>query len=179
MDLIKQAAEQREQIETFQREVYELHFALSQFGPDLDKISNEDLADLGFLFKKTDGLLDELRKEFKVRHENIGRIVCGRLMAAIQADTSKEYRAVGQYGSATPKITETPVIPGRGTDDYIALLGALGVPEEHARTSRVMIHWTKFSAWLTEQSNQGINHNFVTKPGLTCTYRKAPQKRKS
>lgn len=160
----------RERVDQLQSDLLRINFEFDR--TDLEKVKESLLSDLGFLYKKLQGTLDELRKECWVREERISKTICSRVMREFQQDSSRDFKAIGQFSSATPKVKAQPNLPSFGSPEYIKILGALGVPEEAAAKGVLQIHFPKMTAYLTDLEERGINHNFPKSPKLSAVYRK-------
>jgi hypothetical protein len=172
MQLKQQALELLEHLNELQTSTYSFHYELDR--KDLKKENEGDLADLGWIQRSIERKLDELRKEYGHRQRTIGTILCVRVMKGFQQDSSRDFKAVGEYAMALPKTKAQPVLPRFGSPEYLEVMKKLGVPEAMAKKGCLQIHFPKMTDYLTEQQEAGKNHGFEVKPEFTVTYRKRP-----
>jgi len=105
------------------------------------------MADLGFLCRELEDLLDEWRKDSKVRKELVGRLLCSMLVHSdrelVRADLCR----------AQAKIGMRPQFPKKGTDDYYALLAYYGITDPDNQP--VSLSWVGVAKVCTKLIEQG------------------------
>lgn len=103
--------------------------------PTVDKVkirkfSSEELADLGFLFREMEKLLDDWRKDCKARKELISKLLCLQL---VKADTDI---VQGDLCRAQVDMKMRSDFPSPESEEYFALLRHFGInPDDPIRIS--------------------------------------------
>ncbi len=94
-------------------------------------MSDEDLADIGFLFREMEELHEELRKEAKARKELAGKVLSERIHTRnLMSDNDELAPVRGQLATATCKMRIEGETPRKGTPEYSQLWEKLGLPKE-------------------------------------------------
>lgn len=132
------------------------------------KITDENMADLGFLCREIGKVLDDLRKEFNAKSEFLAKVICLR---AVHSGAHEPIRGDLATATPTPKLAAT--LPKRGTPEYYALMEWLGVPREAAETKVLDFHFKGLEELITQRVENGaekppIN---VAHTSYTCSFR--------
>lgn len=118
--------------------------------PIVDKVktrefSSKELADLGFLFREMETLLDDWRKDSKARKELISKLLCLQL---VKADTDI---VRGDLCRAQVDMKMRPEWPEIGSEEYFDLLHHFGIdPNDPIRIS-----WKGLEDLCTKLFEQG------------------------
>ena len=145
----------RERLEELLQEHAALQYAEDQ-ARQSDRMEEGTLADVGFLEREIERLLDHHRKEAKRRQEAIGEQLCLKVMERFQRGDG-ELKTRGEIANATPDIKQEPIIPSKGDPEYEQIMSHLGVPPELAREGVVSIHFKHMGDYLTELEKSGKN----------------------
>lgn len=105
----------------------------------LDKVAEQhkkrettipDLTDAGFICREAEELFDEMRKQAKA-HKELAAKVLYLTMAerAISHPETAEEKSKGALASATPRVSIIADQPHRGTDEYVAFMRDVYVPD--------------------------------------------------
>ena len=119
---------------------------------ETEKVSLGDQVDTVYSLKKTEDLLDDLRKELKKVRTRIETRAC----LAFYAEEVDSFAT--SYCSSKVKITQFPAFPAKRDKDpeaFDALLTAMGVPEHLIIAETVRPSFEGFKAWFTEQQATG------------------------
>ena len=120
------------------------------------KLTEGNLADIGYFEREMADLLDHHRKESNSRQESIGEDLCKAIMRRFGTGEG-ELKARGQYSNASPDVKRQPIIPKRDDPDYDAIMESIGVPADLARRGAVSIHYKHMGDLLTELANNNKN----------------------
>jgi len=155
-------------------------------GPVLDKIkkrqySNEELADLGFLFREMESLLDETRKDAKARKELTGKLLAFLIIAAQTEDISNPDKVRGRLATARPDVRVRAKLPKKGTPEYERALDYFYIPRRAVDEGIMKIDWNKASDFLTTLVEEGkkVPDEFKeTYPEYKCVFTKISKQEK-
>ena len=155
---------------------YEVGGLLQTQGPTA--LSEEEMVDVGFLFKRLEEMLDATRKECGHKKEQLGRLLAAVITRRALADSS-EPTARGELAVATADVKVRAVVPKRGTPEYEELMKHLGVREDVRHAGVLTPHWLHLSDWLTAAASRGerLPPGITTlRPDATVTYRPIKKK---
>lgn len=118
--------------------------------PVIDKVktreySVKELADLGFLFREMEDLLDDWRKDSKARKELIGKLLC------LQLVQMNEDIVRGDLCRAQCDMKMRPEWPKEGTPEYYDLLNHFGIDPD----SPIRISWKGLETLCTRLFKEG------------------------
>ena len=119
-------------------------------------LSRRDLADVGFIHREAENLLDDWRKDCKARQELIGRILCHLVMhdpQTMMSSNDDALRVRGDLCTATCDLAVFCDVPASGTPQWYAILEHYGLPPEP----------------FLEDGIASLNWNKVKKVAIRCT----------
>jgi hypothetical protein len=130
----------------------------------------EELADVGFLLREAERMLDDARKEMAGRRETIGKKLCVAVTERHLQGGDLTVRTT--LCTATPDIKQAPKLPAHGSPEYNKLMQQLGIPPLAA--GLVSLHFVRLQTWLTKLAEDGKNVPVDIKsfPYPQVTYRK-------
>lgn len=117
----------------------------------------EQMVDLGWAARELKNRMDDLRKDAAAREELAGKLIA---LAAMESatDTEAELTFNGKYARGTVDMKMVPEVPQRGTPEFDALCGKLGVDPklfDPASGGFLSINWKKAVDVLTAQTEEG------------------------
>lgn len=130
--------------------------------------TSADLCDLGFLFRETARMSDELRKELQAKQELAGMVLAQRMTVATLNDPDADLTVRGELSVGTPNVSQQGAPPKRGTEEYFQLCRFFGFPEDAIRRGVVTFSYNGLMDVLTEMASEGKN----PPPGIVKTYPK-------
>lgn len=141
---VKQLADDLEELKRLHSVMYD------HASPIVDKVktreySAQDLADLGFLFREMENLLDDWRKDSKARKELIGKLLC------LQLVKSETDMVQGELCRAQADMKMRPEWPKPGTSEYFELLTHFGIDPN----SPIRISWKGLGELCTKLFKEG------------------------
>ena len=155
----------------FQRFVTEL----SDLKDQIADLNDAELTDLGFLCREIATVADEVRKEFKAKLELIGLHLAKRVVDHSLQDPTDDGIRRGMLASASPKVEHEPVIPYKGTKEYLQLCEWMGLRADIAERGIMSFSFKRMAEMLTEMAEQGKNPpaNLVEiRPKFSTTFRR-------
>lgn len=144
-----------------------LLFAEAQEKVKKGEYSSETLVDLGYLFRETANMSDELRKECTARQDLIGMVLAQRITTASLNDPAADPTVEGELASGFPKLRQEGSIPKFGEPGYEAFCRTTGF-EEMLKRGLFSLSYLRVSEYLTELAEQGKN----PPSGIVKTYNK-------
>lgn len=118
-----------------------------------------DTVDTMFFLREVENLCEDLRKEAKARRE-----LAGKLIAIVQTEASLaegggtfDMTVRGEFATGSPDMKQTPAIPRPGTDRYMALGKALGIPEAPLKAGYIRFGWSQVSDFYGRLLAEGKN----------------------
>jgi hypothetical protein len=161
--------------ESVNRASFEVGSLLQEQGPSA--LTEGEMVDVGYLFKRAGEMLDDARKECNHKKEQLGRVLAAIITRrALQDGTDAVAR--GELASATPDVKMRATIPRKGTSEYDALMTHFGVRREFLESGALSLHWSHLSDWLTEAAARGekVPPGITTlRPDATVSYRRIKQ----
>lgn len=145
-----------EQSRGLHNSAYEL---LSALGDMLSKRATtpceSDLVDCGYLLRQIERVLDEVRKDVKVRKELVGKLLC--LLAirdvARQANPTNADKVEGSLANGKLDMRMSAMLPKYGTPEFAVAMADLKVPEAAQLITR--FDWKRVEDLVTELSKSG------------------------
>lgn len=131
-------------------------------------IQSVDMVDSGFLHREMEELLEDARKELKRRRDIMGAVLAIRCTEEFATNPTGEYSVKGELATAYPDVQVEPIIPRRGSPEYVALMKFLGLSEEAVEQGLVNIHFNHLKEYLTKMAEEGKNP-----PGILRTNNRA------
>lgn len=177
-DLVDRHIELQEMFEGMMRLLTGLQYETDQ-ARDRDELSVGNLADIGYLEREMERLLDHHRKESKSRQLSIGRHLCKELMLRFNAGEG-DLKVRGELANATAEVKQEPILPKKGDPEYSEIMRSIGVPEHLAREGAIQIHFVRMGEYLTRLANEGQNApgRLQKRAVLGVTYRSNERKKK-
>ena len=147
-------------------------------------LSDEELADIGFLLRNTEKVLNDLRIEFKAKKELIGKYLCAKMtVESIDINDSEvETKIDGILASASAKVEEKARLPKVGTPEYAQIAKHFGVNDEAIKAGLFGLSFMKFGDYCTELRKLGRNPPqgvLSTNTVFSCIFRSRSKRKKS
>ena len=118
-------------------------------------LSNEDMVDIGYLLRETENMLNEMRKEVKVRKELCGSLIAYNRTKDAVADPSINMKVTGKIATGTPDVKMQAALPKKGTPEYLQFCDHLGVPRSVAEAGVLKLDWNQVTEFCTQQLADG------------------------
>jgi hypothetical protein len=140
----------------FYRQIFE---AFSNWQPRHEELLNaayteqelNEIADVKFVMRKIDDLLEEMHKRSKASNEVLDRLVCAKW--ALQ-ETTEPVRT--EYVTITPRIKLATKLPKKGEPEYEELMREFGVTDPDLLVNdSVRPHWPGVMNYITELTALG------------------------
>lgn len=139
------------------------HVSLIQFVRNINdaldgrEFSDADLVDVGYFLNVLGRqLLDEMRKDVNARRDLIAKLIAARAGAAAGRGENCETMR-GEHAMAIPDVKVVPIVPKPGTPEYVAFLGALGVPTEIIDSCVLKVSYEQASELAKRLLQEGRN----------------------
>ena len=119
-------------------------------------LTDGDLADIGFLLRSAERILDDLKKECKAKKELIGKLLCAKMAMETQSvnDANVSTRVYGALGSASADIKHRCRTPKPGSTEYVELCRAMGVNEEAIKAGIFQPHYVRVGEFITQLAKE-------------------------
>ncbi len=116
--------------------------------------TKEELVDIGFLLREMENLLNDFRKDCKVRKELCGKIIAKKVMEDNLASGDFEDVVHGTLARGIVDLKMQPKIPKRDTEEYQLMMEAFGVPKD--KIGIVKIDWTQAGELASKCAAEGV-----------------------
>ena len=115
------------------------------------------LADLAFMLRESNKLVDDMRKEQNNLQEQVEKVACVRWVQANLNDGANAEPIRGEFVTATPDVKKMASLPRRSTNPeaYDALMTYLGIPKDVVEKDLMRCHWPAFTEHITELCAEG------------------------
>ena len=145
------------------------------------QLTDEELADIGYLLRNTAKVLNDLRIECNAKKDYIGKYLCAKLVIESVND-SEELKIKGMLASAAAKMDQKPKLPKTGTKEYAIMLKHFGVSDEAIKAGIFNAHYPRVGEYITRLAQNGKN----PPPGIlnvvtlwTCVFRSRTRKKRN
>jgi hypothetical protein len=119
-------------------------------------LDKEQLADVGYLLRQGEKLLDDWRKDCKAAKELAGKIIALQILQSAESLSGEgEDVARGDIAIAIPDLKMEAELPKKGTPEYEAFLGHFGVNAGTAELGILKPDWKAIGKLVTDAAQDG------------------------
>lgn len=123
---------------------------------NLVELSEEQMADTGFLFREAAATLDEIRKDAEAQRERVSLILGGICVGKFTETSDPDsFKVKGTLANAHVEVRTRPQMPNRGTPEYHQLMSHFGVPDIAIETGAIVPHYMRMMDLCTKLAEEG------------------------
>lgn len=130
------------------------------------KLNKKQMVDIGFLCRESERLLDDLRKDCKVRQLFIGSKLAMLITQESLTDLSVDTTVRGKFARGETTVKKKAKLPQKGTKEYDNLLEYFYIPKRIIETGVLAPSWSKIGDLVSECAEEGK----LMPPGINETY---------
>lgn len=136
---------------------HRLYIQISEISDCVKKrqLANDELVDVGFLFREIESIFDELRKEAKARKELSAKVLALSVIQESVNDPEADSVIHGEYARASLSLKTRVRLPKKLSPEYYEVCEFLGVPSEVIDKGLVKLDWNGASEFATQMAEEG------------------------